>query len=217
MKSDPDWAVEAVHELGKRVASWRERRGMTVQQLSDRCAELGLPIGRVTIAKLENGLRQGVTPYEVIVLAAVLGVAPIELILPIGREKRVQLWPGAEVDPLSAVRWFCGDAALNTAPGDVRVRRPASGEESSTYLLQYHDELIHKLAALTGNVARAAADFEADPEDVAKQAALARAKREAQEWNKYPRDLLQRTRDEMRQRGMILPVLPAGLDLDERD
>jgi len=122
MKNDPGWAISATADIGKRVAAFRERRGMTVQALADRCAGLGLPLGRVALTKLETGKRQGVTPAELMVFAAVFEVAPIELIFPIGYAGRVELFPGAELRPLDAVNWFCGGVALDVSLDGARVR-----------------------------------------------------------------------------------------------
>jgi transcriptional regulator with XRE-family HTH domain len=216
MTTDPDWASAAVHESGRRIAAYRERRKMTVQQLSDRCAELGLPIGRVTLAKLENGLRQSVTPYEIVVIAAALGAAPIELIFPIGLEKRIELWPGAEVDPLEAVSWFSGDTVVDTTAGSVDIHGPRHGQESNTYLLHEHRSLVSQLTAKEGEAQRVAADAEADPENATLRAAVTRARNDADDWRKFLIPQLSRIRDDMSERGMILPPLPSGLDLDDR-
>src|ERR1035438_6536333 len=105
--------------IGERVARFRKRaadangKQMTVQALADRCAELGLPLGRLTITKLERGNRQAVTPAEVMVLALALEVPPVELIFPVGQSEDVEILPGRKVPPLDGLRWFSGELALD--------------------------------------------------------------------------------------------------------
>ena len=61
---------------------------MSVQKLADVTDELGMPIPRSVLANLESGRRETVTVAEVLVLAAALDVAPIDLICPSGSISR---------------------------------------------------------------------------------------------------------------------------------
>ena len=74
---------------------------MSVQKLADRTAELGMPIPRSVLANLESGRRDTVSVAEVLVLAAALDVAPVELICPVGFDKQMGMLPGRAVDPLA--------------------------------------------------------------------------------------------------------------------
>jgi len=217
MKNDPGWAISATADIGKRVAAFRERRGMTVQALADRCAELGLPLGRVALTKLETGKRLGVTPAELMVFAAVFEVAPIELIFSIGYAGRVELFPGAELRPLDAVNWFCGGVALDVSLDGARVRQPQPGEESSVWLLRYHHDLVNRIEARESDLARARADLAANPGDEHVKKQLADAEATVDEWLDFVREPLRRTRADMRERGMILPPVPAVIKLDDED
>lgn len=62
--------------VGKRVKLARQRCKpvLTQAQLAQRLAELGTPIDRAGIAKLESGIRC-VLDYEVVALAGALGVS----------------------------------------------------------------------------------------------------------------------------------------------
>jgi transcriptional regulator with XRE-family HTH domain len=82
---------------------------MTVQALASKCADLGLPLGRPAISKLENGLRQTITVDEVLVLARALGVAPLLLLFPIGAEESIEVLPGEVMRPFRAALWFTGE------------------------------------------------------------------------------------------------------------
>lgn len=70
-----------------------------MQQLADRTAELGMPIPRSVLANLESGRRETVSAAEVVILAAALDIAPIELISPVGFDQQVEMLPGRMMDP----------------------------------------------------------------------------------------------------------------------
>jgi transcriptional regulator with XRE-family HTH domain len=82
---------------------------MTAQALADRCGELGLPLDRAVIAKLEKGHRQSITVAELLVLAKALGVPPIELVFPVGYAERTEVLPGQVIDTWQAVAWFTAE------------------------------------------------------------------------------------------------------------
>jgi transcriptional regulator with XRE-family HTH domain len=115
MERGNEWSVRIAAAVGQRVAHFREAmkddrgRKLTAQALADRCAELGLPLGRPTISKLEKGLRQTITVDEVLVLAAALEVAPLLLLFPVGAEETVEVLPGVAVPVFPAARWFTGE------------------------------------------------------------------------------------------------------------
>lgn len=114
MERGNDWTVRTAREVGKRVAYFRARvtddrgRPLSIQALSDRCTKLGLALGRPALSKLENGMRQSVTVDEVIVLGKALGVPPVLLLFPLGREETVEVLPGEHAGTLDALTWFTG-------------------------------------------------------------------------------------------------------------
>jgi len=79
---------------------------MTVQALADECAKLGLPLGRVTITKLEGGKREAVSIAEMIVLARALSVAPADLLIRPGTPGTVEMLPGDFWPAADAARWL---------------------------------------------------------------------------------------------------------------
>lgn len=113
-----DWAREMAAEIGRSVRMIRARRGLSAEHLSVRCAELGHAIPRNTIANLENGRKETVPVHELVILAAALGVSPVELVYPVGRADKVEELPGKEQDPLMAAEWFCDERG---AEGDTAV------------------------------------------------------------------------------------------------
>ena len=91
--------------------------------LSARCGELGLPIDRNVIAKLENGHRNSVTVDEVCVLAAALGVPRSCCCSASGTEETAEVLPGdhASVVRRRRVVQRRGAAALAVTPGAARL------------------------------------------------------------------------------------------------
>ncbi len=88
---------------------------MSAQQLSERCAELGYPIPRSTITNLEIGRKESISIQEVAILAKALGIPPLSLVFPIGRERTVELLPGTEVPTWLAAQWFTGEGPFPAA------------------------------------------------------------------------------------------------------
>lgn len=118
--------------IAERVRSARDIAGLTQQQLADRCDELGHPISRVTIAKIEGGAKDkprssdylramNLTVTEVLVLAAALDVPPVLMFVPLGDVESVQLG-GVEMHPHLMFEWIAGDEPFSTLP-DNRSRR----------------------------------------------------------------------------------------------
>lgn len=131
MEQTEDWASQVAAQVGERISRIRKERGMTAQALSDRCAELGLPLDRSVIAKLERGLRAGFSVAELLVVARALNVPPMLLIFPVGRRWTTTVLPGVSVDTWGAVIWFIGESPFpdesGADPGDWKeVAEPAT-------------------------------------------------------------------------------------------
>lgn len=97
-----------------RLKKARKERGWTQQALADAMDELGHPINRVTIAKIEDGKTRAtnVTVEELLVFAAALDMPPSLLLLPLGTEDRVAITPTLSVHPDAAMQWFEGEEPL---------------------------------------------------------------------------------------------------------
>lgn len=107
-----DWSTRLALAIAGEVRRHRQAQGLSAQQLSDRCSELGLPIQRSVLANLESGRRTTVTVAEVLVLAGALGIAPAQLVFPAGYQPSVEALPDKETGPLNAIDWFAGQAKL---------------------------------------------------------------------------------------------------------
>ncbi len=160
MTQNGDWPTRAAQLVAREVRRYREaqRPKMSMQKLADRTAELGVAIPRSVLANLESGRRETVSVAEVLVLAAALNVAPIELMCPVGFDKQTEMLPGRMMDPLDAMRWFTGEQKLELAAGAPMLRQPGTAELSATYLMKYHDELVSRLRMQKAEAAKAAAD-----------------------------------------------------------
>jgi transcriptional regulator with XRE-family HTH domain len=95
---------EAAAEELRRV---RTRKGWNQQQLADRLHELGAPIDRATISKIETGDRR-VTLDEVFWFAYALGVSPAALMLPRPYGSTVAVTPTTSLPSSRALDWLRG-------------------------------------------------------------------------------------------------------------
>lgn len=124
---------------------------MTAQALANRCAELGHPLDRSVIAKLEKGFRQTVTVADLLVLARALEVPPVTLLFPLD-EAEVEVLPG-ELRPMwSAVQWFAAER-----PFPAREEDPAASSRweppAAIALYRQHEEFVRECLRLAGRAA----------------------------------------------------------------
>ncbi|MEU3945433.1 helix-turn-helix domain-containing protein [Streptomyces sp. NPDC029526] len=107
--------------IARRVRELRRRHGWTAADLGIRLSERGMKWDRFTVANLENGRRQNVTVVELLALAAVLDVAPVNLLVPLGSEP-YQVTPDRTEDADSVRAWVRGEQPLLGAdPAAVRT------------------------------------------------------------------------------------------------
>lgn len=114
------WELDLAARFGAAVCKRRKELGLTAMQLAEKTRSLGYPINRVAITKIERNLRQGKLDLaEVIILAAALDVAPLELLYPDEPDRMIEVLPGKTDTTLAASRWFVGDPDwLNPAVRD---------------------------------------------------------------------------------------------------
>jgi transcriptional regulator with XRE-family HTH domain len=94
--------------VARRVRHLRAQLGWSQQDLADRLANLGLPIDRSSLARLENENR-GVGVDEAIALAYALNVAPVHLMVDTDDDAEpVAPVPGSEISPREARAWIRG-------------------------------------------------------------------------------------------------------------
>lgn len=66
--------------VADRMRSLRGARGWTAQHLADAMTAAGVGWNRGVVTKLETGRRENITVDELVALAALFGVSPMELI-----------------------------------------------------------------------------------------------------------------------------------------
>lgn len=102
-------------QVGENLRALRKARGLSLSEVSGRMGRLGRPLSLNGLSKVELGNR-GVDLDELVALARALGVPPLLLIFPLGREQMVEVLPGKTVGTWTAARWFTGENAFPT-PG----------------------------------------------------------------------------------------------------
>ncbi|MEV6660633.1 helix-turn-helix domain-containing protein [Nocardia fluminea] len=157
------WQESLAARTGRAVRKARESAGLTAAQLSDRTRDIGYPIHRIAISKIENGARVGkLDVAELVVLARALEVPPVELIYPDLPDGPVEVWPDQQTTNFQAVQWFSGETtADDIVPGTgesrggnerlrlsrerERARELRSGMGDAWYSANVRSETEHRL------------------------------------------------------------------------
>ncbi|MBF6062490.1 helix-turn-helix transcriptional regulator [Nocardia terpenica] len=107
------WQLEMAQRIGIGVSRLRKGLRLSASALADRTRDLGYPISRGAIAKIESNSRGGkIDLAEVLILAKALKVPPLQLIYPDSFERQVEALPGIHTDEGLAVLWFSGEGGL---------------------------------------------------------------------------------------------------------
>lgn len=96
------------------ISTRRKALKLTASELARRTDELGYPISRSTIAKIESNLRSGkIDVAEVLVLAAALDIPPVLLLFPqVGTDGGGVILPKFMTKEDEAVRWMSGEVSF---------------------------------------------------------------------------------------------------------
>lgn len=119
-----DYELTRAGWFGFAVGSRRKALGLTAVELSKRTTELGYPISRGAIAKIESNLRSGkIDVAEVLVLAAALDIPPLLLLFPqVGTDGGGDILPSFVTNEEEAARWVAGQVSF-PQPYDVASRQ----------------------------------------------------------------------------------------------
>ena len=140
------WAAGLTRSIGYAVRDLRRERGLTGQQLVDALAEVGLTISRSALTNLEAARRESVSVQEVFALAAVLGVAPIRLLVPeLGAA--VELLPGRGTDGTRLALWIVGQGLPGAAHLHDTDEQTYAASAKPMDDLVLHGELIRDVRA----------------------------------------------------------------------
>ena len=112
--------------IGQAISAARSRAGLSLVQLSKKTRDLGHPVHRVALGKIESGARE-ITVSELKVIARALVTAPLQLIYPDLPFGPAEIWPGKIVDSMLAVQIFSGEVeVVDTEPHELAFRTPLS-------------------------------------------------------------------------------------------
>lgn len=139
--SQSDWPARIAKVIAGEVKRYRHERGLSAQQLAERCAALGAEFPRAVLANLETGRRETVSVAEVLVLAQALDISPMLLIVPLGRHATAEILPDVEMQAWDATRWIGGTAKLSNQPGQG-LQVGAADDDSVIVQFHYHDQLV---------------------------------------------------------------------------
>lgn len=118
------WLSDVAGRIGAAVAAERKSQGLTAMQLATKTSELGFPITRGTIARIEGNLRAGKFDVaELMILAEALRVPPVLLLFPKLPDGEVTLNPKSEqVSSHHALRWFTGESNIHGFSSEDSLR-----------------------------------------------------------------------------------------------
>ncbi|TYQ10814.1 UNVERIFIED_ORG: helix-turn-helix protein [Gordonia westfalica J30] len=114
------WQTERSGVVGAAINRRRRDAGLTALELAKRTRELGYPISRVAISKIESNSRAGkLDVAEVSVIAAALGVPPVELLYPNLPDGEADVLPLVTTRSIVAAQWLAGEVMI-LPDGEVR-------------------------------------------------------------------------------------------------
>lgn len=120
VESAKQWQKDLALRVGAAVAARRKELNLTASALAERTADLGYPVSRVAIGKIETGHREGKFDLaELMVLAAALSVPPVALVFPHLPDGDVELLPGRPpTSSADAMRWFSGESEAQSTDAE---------------------------------------------------------------------------------------------------
>jgi transcriptional regulator with XRE-family HTH domain len=130
-----DFELTRAGWFGNAVGWRRKALKLTASELSRRTAELGYPISRGAIAKIESNLRSGkIDVAEVLVLGAALDIPPVLLLFPqVSTDGGAVILPNFATKEDDALRWMAGQVSfpqrytLESAPLEGQPNPPNHG------------------------------------------------------------------------------------------
>ncbi|GAA4669224.1 helix-turn-helix domain-containing protein [Gordonia humi] len=114
MPDPKEWAAARARVVGEAVAERRKELGISAAELASRTEQLGYPMARGAIAKIETGRRQGIEVAELTVLATALYMPPVALLYPRPDGATRYLPLSRPVGEDRAIRWFTGQQDIGS-------------------------------------------------------------------------------------------------------
>jgi transcriptional regulator with XRE-family HTH domain len=211
-ESEPNWPRHVTGIVATEMRRWREKRGLSAQQLSERTRELGYQVPRSVIANLENNRRDTVSVAELLILAAALDVPPTMLITAVGLEESIEILP-----TVSTTTWRARGWLLGAVHPDYSSFSLARWQEARRVIALYdvHRLLVREHQQITARIKRLTEHNELDAADAVRLASSARQRRallnDVVNELAYSMDRIRTHRNLIRNEGFLLPSLPPGL------
>ncbi|RDB49348.1 helix-turn-helix domain-containing protein [Tsukamurella tyrosinosolvens] len=124
--------------VGEAIMKRRERMGLSAVKVAERTRELGTPVHRVALGKIEAGTRDATLP-ELVAIATALDTAPLALLFPNVLED-TEVLPERTLPDLDALRWFLGAGGWS---GDLKRMPPMpDGAWSDGSILWVDDSMM---------------------------------------------------------------------------
>ncbi|MBB4931419.1 transcriptional regulator with XRE-family HTH domain [Lipingzhangella halophila] len=197
--------------MAEEIRRYRKQRRLSVQRLADICTEdYALPIKRSVLANLESGRRPTLSVAELLVLARILEVPPLQLLFPIGQADEIEVLPGRTAKTWYAAQWFIGETPLDIDEAAAWATVNAAAYYRS-HERRVHDWRLRKdeVESRQAKAAQAATESEREAHTSAAEA--------QQQLLSMDEDVLTRERARMRKLGITPPDLPDDLDhLEEK-
>lgn len=97
--------------IAQAIRTARQGR-LSAQQLADETERLGYGISRSQIANYESGRKKSLDVAELLVIAAALGVPPLQLLFPDEPDDDIEMLPSQRTSTFHAIASFTGDPGL---------------------------------------------------------------------------------------------------------
>jgi hypothetical protein len=194
------WAERFVTRVGH--AARKARGSQSARWLSEELEKFGIQMAPNVISKLDSGHRgANLHVHELIAIAAVLRIPPVQLLFDRLPDGAVEIWPGVQVPQHQALAWFCGERldAFPVGSGGPVWRESVDRLSLVRRYAQLLD--VEEESDLLALMARLAPGSYSDSERERLQDTATKA-----------RDTLRRLADELRELGMSVAV---GADSDE--
>jgi transcriptional regulator with XRE-family HTH domain len=140
------WQASLTQTVAGEIRRYRKLRGLSVQALADRCAQLGMAMPAAVLSNLELGRRESVSVAELVVIAQVLDVSPTLLMVPVTTVDKMEILPGREAGTTEVLEWFAGETRFVPARTGRLKGEPSSWDEEGpagyVHLYRVHQQLV---------------------------------------------------------------------------
>lgn len=211
---EPDWKAQFTADVAKEVRRIRLARGLSVQKVADLCAEqYGVPMKRSVLANFEGGRRPTLSVVELMALALILKVPPVQLLFPVGRREETKLFPNESVRTWTALKWFTGEQ--ESQPPSKYVNGSIPQDIGDVAIFRDHDDAVAAYQETNSMLlslipVESATGAPRELSDVSPDSLRALVEQFTKARQRASADLLA-IRDEIRRRGMTPPELPPNL------